>query len=292
MAQPTLPTVPEVRYENITGEQLAVDLAALPGPTEAPHGNQQIDAALGILPAPENQPNEERTASASAGLALTPKLPPVWKSGFPVESLHLMNETLMTHRLSRNGPVNREVSAALTRMDFGKQVTAIWQRLDGYVAARSEEVQEKIDMDDNEKVGLAEAVYRREGNDDWAPILSLVIPGTRSGGLSGCRFEHPDESSNGPMSSLRLRMNSLGITPMQNGPHECMVETAWYALSKSERMFLTKGDWHIQWIDLSQFPCHQLNGSFCGLTALRKTVQWFCQGCFDENAAYDGLVLY
>ena len=76
------------------------------------------------------------------------------------------------------------------------------------------------------QVGLAEAVHCREWNDEWAPILSLLIPGTRSGGLSGCRFEHPDEHSNGPISSLRLRMNSLGINMVQNGPNECMVETA------------------------------------------------------------------
>ena len=67
------------------------------------------------------------------------------------------------------------------------------------------------------QVGLAEAVYRRECSDEWAPILSLSIPGTRSGGLSGCRFEHPDEHWNGPMSSLRLRMHSLGINTVQNG---------------------------------------------------------------------------
>eukprot|EP00439_Symbiodinium_sp_Y106_P071048 s2071_g12.t1 len=43
-------------------------------------------------------------------------------------------------------------------------------------------------------------------------------------------------------------------------------------------------------IDLSQFPCRQLNGSFCALSAMRKTVQWFNQGCFDMNAANEGIV--
>ena len=43
-------------------------------------------------------------------------------------------------------------------------------------------------------------------------------------------------------------------------------------------------------IDLSKFPCHQLNGSFCALSAMRKSVQWYCQGCFDENADYEGVV--
>ena len=40
-------------------------------------------------------------------------------------------------------------------------------------------------------------------------------------------------------------------------------------------------------IELSKFPYHQLNGSFCALSAMRKTVQWYCQGCFDENADYE-----
>ena len=56
------------------------------------------------------------------------------------------------------------------------------------------------------QVGLAEPVYRREWNDEWAPILSLLIPGTRSGGLSGCRFERPDEHSNGQLASMWSRM--------------------------------------------------------------------------------------
>ena len=142
-----------------------------------------------------------------------------------MESLHcMMHETLTTRGFSRNGPVNREVSAALSRMDFGKDVTKVWQRLDEYVTTDSQTVCHKIEVEGgaianrlrDAQVALAEAVYRREWNDEWAPILSLLVPGTRSGGLSGCRFEHPDEHSNGPMSSLRLRMNSLGINVVQN----------------------------------------------------------------------------
>ena len=107
-----------------------------------------------------------------------------------------------------------------------------------------------------------------------------------------------------------------------------MMETGWYCMSRAERMFLERGDWHLEWklsatakenlfhdlvnvydwivlpqsvgqkmfrtgtIDLSQFPCHQLNGSFCALSAMRKTVQWFNQGCFDMNAANEGIVFF
>ena len=43
-------------------------------------------------------------------------------------------------------------------------------------------------------------------------------------------------------------------------------------------------------IELSKFPYHQLNGSLCALSAMRKTVQWYCQGCFDKNTDYKGVV--
>ena len=219
------------------------------GPNESQNGNQVIDATLGIRPRPTAAPSvAAATASTATGKG-------VGKNGTPVEALHLMNETLVHHRLSRNGPVNLEVSAALTRMDIGKDVTRIWQRLEEFVTTDSHVECDKIvseacaiaDRLYNAQVGLCEAVYRREWNEDWAPLLSFVIPGTRSGGMSGCRFEHPDEHSNGPMSSLRLRMNSLGIDTVQNGPNECMVETTWYEMTRAERMFLTKGNWHIEW---------------------------------------------
>eukprot|EP00439_Symbiodinium_sp_Y106_P076010 s1279_g15.t1 len=313
MANPAMPTVPEVRYEELTGEQLAVDVAALSGLTveevrsdgaqaslvalhltgDLPETRQdlirlatgesfvrptaftRVTAApgmnvltmdveigddssddsplhtLGIRPSPKTAPAPVPNADQTASAGIPPTVPipgtlnpEIGRNDFPVESLHLMTETLTTHRFSRNGPVNREVSATLSRMDFGKDVT---------------------------KVGLAEAVYRREWNDEWAPILSLLVPGTRSGGLSGCRFEHPDEHSNGPMSSLRLRMNSLGINVVQNGPNECIENENvvhdlvnvhdWIMLPASVgEKFFRNGT-----IDLSKFPSHQLNGSFCAL---------------------------
>ena len=288
-----MPTVPEVQYEEMTGEQLAHDLASLTGrnvtdvqnegvhvtlimmnaagelpfdrpgllrlaggesyvrpiqsarvtarnggrtlvvdgeivpsvPLEAMTSNQMIDANLGIRPDPRTaamlvQPNAEQTASAGIPPTAAPpaiESREIGRQDFPVESLYLMNETLPTHRFSRNGPVNREVSAALTRMDMGKDVPKVWQRLDEHVTTDRQTECDKIAMDaceianrlNDAQVGLAEAVYRREWNDEWAPILSLLIPGTRSGGLSGCRFEHPDEHSNGPMSSLRFHLASM-----------------------------------------------------------------------------------
>ena len=155
------------------------------------------------------------------------------------------------------------------------------------------------------QTGLAEAVYRREWNDEWSPLLSLLIPGTRSGGLSGCRFEHSDEHSNGPMSSLRLRMHSVDICTVQNGPNECMMETGWYCMSRAERMFLERGDWHLEWklsVTAKENLVHDLVNVYDWImlpqsvgekmfrTAMRKTVQWFNQGCFDMNAANEGIV--
>ncbi|OLP82439.1 hypothetical protein AK812_SmicGene36919 [Symbiodinium microadriaticum] len=213
-------------------------------------------------------------------------------------------------------------------MDIGRDVTRIWQRLDEFVTTDSNFECDRIiaealaiaDRLYHAQVGLAEAVYRREWNEDWAPLMSCEIPGTRSGGLAGCRFEHPDEHSNGPMSSLRLRMNSLAmIDTVQNGPNDCMVETTWYAMTKAERMFFTKANWHIEWkyspsakenvthdlvnvyewVMLPQVwersvtrmvRLTSLNGSFNALSAMRKTVQWFCQDCFEESAATEGVV--
>ena len=64
-----------------------------------------------------------------------------------MESLYLLNEILTTPRFSRNGPMNREVSAALSRMDFGKDITKIWQRLDEYMTTDSQIEYDKIEMD-------------------------------------------------------------------------------------------------------------------------------------------------
>ena len=222
MANPAMPTVPEVRYEEMTGAQLAEEVASLSGRTveevrndgvqsslvalhliggvpetrqdltrlatggsfvrptaftrvtaapganvltvdaeigdessdESLRGNQQIDAALGIRPfaetAPGSEPNAEQTASA--GIPPTVPLPgtlnpEIGRNDFPVESLRLMNETLTTHRFSRNGPVNREVSAALSPLDMGKDVTGVWQRLDEYGTTDSQTECRKIEMD-------------------------------------------------------------------------------------------------------------------------------------------------
>ena len=98
--------------------------------------------------------------------------------------------------------MNREVSAALTRMDMGKDVTKVWQRLDEYVPTDSQTECDKIAMDaceianrlNDAQVGLAEAVYRREWNAEWAPILSLLSLGH---GVVDCR----DADLSTPMSA-------------------------------------------------------------------------------------------
>ena len=101
--------------------------------------------------------------------------------------------------------------------------------------------------------------------------------------------------------------------PEQNGPNACMIETSWVTMTKAERLFFAEANWHVQreavpfaeetatdsydwvwlpmslanglyengWLDLSRFPCQQLNGSFNALSALRKTVQCAKQDAFD-----------
>ena len=207
-----------------------------------------------------------------------------------------------------------EVSAALTAMDCGVELTRVWRELDNYVGTVVENDRERVveranDLADRmlrAQVGLAETLYKREWNENTAPMMSVLLPGTRSGGTTACRFDHPDQHSNGPMSSLRMRMHSLGIQTEVNGPNNWMIETSWTQMTKAERLFLTKGNWHVEWrsahwakenatdalvnvydwlclpmplamrlynngiVDLSRFPCHQLNGSFNALSALRK----------------------
>ena len=112
----------------------------------------QPNADLGILPPPVSAPVPNVDQTASAGIPPTVPMPgtmnpDIGRNDFPVESLHLMNETLTTHRFSRNGPVNREVSAALSRMDFGKDVTKVWQRLDEYVTTDSQTECHKIEVE-------------------------------------------------------------------------------------------------------------------------------------------------
>ena len=108
-------------------------------------------------------------------------------------------------------------------------------------------------------------------------------------------------------------MSSLANFPEQNGPNACMIETSWVTMTKAERLFFAEANWHVQreavpfaeetatdsydwvwlpmslanglyengWLDLSRFPCQQLNGSFNALSALRKTVQCAKQDAFD-----------
>ena len=325
-------------FHRVTPEPNAPGVLVLDVPLEAMTGPQRIDAAMGIRSSYANANRAANAAPAArtgtATSSSNARLPNVANElkNVPPETTHWMRETLVPHKLSRNGLVNKEVCKALTLMDCGTELRKTWNDLDSYVAL--EETDEMTNVETHAKgmarklheaqVALAEAVFKREWSEE-CPILSLLMPGTRSGGLSGCRFDHPDEKSNGPMSSLRLRMNSHDIGPVTNRVDECMMETGWFAMTKAERMFLTKATWNIQWmlapddekntvinlvnvydwvmlpiaigkeyfqtgeIDLTRFPCHQLNGSFSALSAMRKCVQWYCQDVFPEGNEYSKL---
>ena len=327
-------------FQRVHPDPNAPGVIVLDVPLDSMTGPQRIDAAMGI-----RSSNANAKPSAAPALAAIPERTEAATSSsnarlpndanepkFPPESTHLMRETLFPHKLSRNGPVNKEVSNALNKMDCGGDVRKTWNDLDKYVTLEDREEKRAIvtysqgmaRVLHEAQVQLAEAVFKREWSEE-CPILSLLMPGTRSGGLSGCRFDHPDERSNGPMSSLRLRMNSLEIGPVTNRVDECMMETGWFAMTKAERMFLTKPVWNIRWmlepndeknamgnlvnvydwvmlpfeigreyyqtgeIDLTRFPCHQLNGSFSALSAMRKCVQWYCQDVFPEGSEYSKL---
>ena len=58
MANPSMPTVPEVRYESITGEQLAVDVAELSGMSVEQIRNDGVQAPLIALHLTEGIPED------------------------------------------------------------------------------------------------------------------------------------------------------------------------------------------------------------------------------------------
>ncbi|OLP93534.1 hypothetical protein AK812_SmicGene24556 [Symbiodinium microadriaticum] len=100
---------------------------------------------------------------------------------------------------------------------------------------------------------------------NWNKYITTVVHNDRKEvveldcGLAACRFDHPDQRSNAIMSSLRMRMSSLGINTERNGPNNWMIETGWVTMTKAERLFLTKENWHVERRFLHYaFPCHQL----------------------------------
>ena len=58
MANPSTPTVPEIRYESITGEQLAVDVAELSGMSVEQMRNDGVQASLVALHLTEGIPED------------------------------------------------------------------------------------------------------------------------------------------------------------------------------------------------------------------------------------------
>ncbi|CAE7728347.1 RE2 [Symbiodinium sp. CCMP2592] len=126
--------VPEGRQDL---HRLAQGLTMIRPPADHPPadaaatGPAAIDAALGI----NVRNGAEEPASASAGMlgtepndsvpAPTPSEPNAAANAVPWEARRLMNETMVQHRLSRHGPVIVQVSAALTAMDCGVELTRV-----------------------------------------------------------------------------------------------------------------------------------------------------------------------
>ena len=355
--------------EAITGEQLAIDVAALTGRTVEEVKKEGVQTALVALymsgGVPDDRLDLQRlaqgesfvrpaietvdpptgvaepatgpaatdaamgiTASNGIGNTMPTGQPPVPNvsnepnaalNAVPWEARRLMNEKMVQRRLSRNGPVSVEVSNALTAMDCGVGLTRVWNELDRYITAVVESDRESVVEKANDladrmlraqtQTNLGEALFKRESDENTTPMLSVLLSGTRAGGTTACRLDHPDQHLNGPMSSLRMRMLSLGIQPEMSGPNNLMIASGWTGKTKAERLFLSKGNWHVEWkcppwakenatdslVNVYDWLCLPLsmanglytvplNGSFNALSALRKTVQWFNQGVFEENA--------
>ncbi|CAE7247920.1 yqkD [Symbiodinium sp. CCMP2592] len=293
-----LEPVPEHVIEAITGEQLAIDVAALTGHTIQEVRLEGVQTTLVALyksgGVREGRLNLQRLKPPVPSVSNEPNAA---LNAVPCESAwearHLMNETMVQHRLSRKGPVSVEVSNAFTAMDCEVELTHVWNKLDLYITT---------------------ALFKREWDENTAPMLSVLLPGTRRGGTTACRFYYSDQHWNGPLNELFMNMHSLGSQPEMNGPNNWMVESTWTGMTKAGRLQLecgmempgmgerechrfldecvrlamlavvTNGLYTTGMLDLSRFPCHQLNGSFNALSALRKTVQQANQGVSEENA--------
>ena len=73
---------------------------------------------------------QDTRLASDLGLPLPRVLPPL-----PARRLAKVLAEAGASQTVQDCPVNLEVSAALTRMDFGKDVTRIWQRLDEFVTS-------------------------------------------------------------------------------------------------------------------------------------------------------------
>eukprot|EP00439_Symbiodinium_sp_Y106_P027821 s7030_g3.t1 len=155
----------------------------------AENGNAQPASAtaptLGVLPGPVASTAPNATVpNESVPAAPVPSEPNAAVNAVPWEARNLTNEPMVPHRLSRHGPVTVEVFAALTAMDCGAELTRVWRELDAYVVENDRErvVERANDLADRmlrAQVALAETLYKREWNEDTAPMLSVLLPGTR-----------------------------------------------------------------------------------------------------------------
>ncbi|CAE7221203.1 unnamed protein product [Symbiodinium sp. CCMP2592] len=103
-------------------------------------GPAAIDAALGITvrngaeePASARAADAAPAANESVPGAPVPSEPNAAVNAVPWEARHLVDETMVQHRLSRRGPVTVEMSAALTAMDSGVELARVWNELDSYI---------------------------------------------------------------------------------------------------------------------------------------------------------------
>ena len=111
-------------FQRVNPDPNAPGVLVLDAPLESMTGPQRIDAAMGIRSSNANAKPSVAPAlaapAAGTGTAISSsnaRLPNAMNESekFPPESTHLMRETLFPHKLSRNGPVNREVSNALNK---------------------------------------------------------------------------------------------------------------------------------------------------------------------------------
>ena len=72
----------------------------------------------------------------------------------------------------------------------------VWNKLDRYITTVVENDRERVveranDLADRTlraQIHLGEALFKREWDENTAPMLSVLLPGTRAGGTTACQI--------------------------------------------------------------------------------------------------------
>ncbi|CAE7812119.1 unnamed protein product [Symbiodinium sp. CCMP2592] len=170
--------LPEHMYEEITAEQLVIDIAALSDLTEDEVRQTGVQSNLVALHLQGNVPENR-------------------------QDLHRLARGLTIIRLPADPPLANAPTTGLAAIDAALGI--------------------------NVRNGTEEPASASVG-------MLGVLPGPDAA------FASSDSVPNAPApSEPNAAANAV------NGPNNWMIETSWTQMTKAERLFLTKGNWHVEW---------------------------------------------